>query len=378
MAIDKGANCPAIRFRALDSLRGLAALTVVLFHLVQSIPETTRAHYRYFDLPLLMGGRFAVMLFFVLSGFVLALPYFSGTNHSYGPYLPRRAFRLYPPYDFAVLVAALLCLIVGGSPLTVTSSWLSIRWSLPVTPGAVVSHLLMTGTLGGTTLDSPIWSLIIEMRISIIFPLLVLYVRRFKWACVTAALVAAFVCSKSSAALGETSALTAESFAGALLLTGRYVPLFLLGIISVEWLNRIRDFLIRMSVKLHAAVLIGMVLICVILDHMKLTGHAYADVFYGLFAIYLITLCVTFPTLAEQLTGRVCVWLGDISYSLYLIHVPVLLAVFYLLHRLMSVGAMIAVAFPAILLAAHAMHYMVEKPSMTLGRKLAHRFKKHS
>src|ERR1035438_6360232 len=96
------------RFKSLDALRGLAALVVVFHHLMLSLPDALRDDLRYIDLPLLMGGRFAVMLFFVLSGFVLALPYFAGTNSAYSPYLVRRFCRLYPPFAFAVLVSALL------------------------------------------------------------------------------------------------------------------------------------------------------------------------------------------------------------------------------------------------------------------------------
>jgi peptidoglycan/LPS O-acetylase OafA/YrhL len=83
---------------------------------------------RYIDLPLLMGGRFAVMLFFVLSGFVLALPYFAGTSAAYGPYLVRRFCRLYPPFAFAVLVSALLCYLLGGVALPGLSDWLTEAW----------------------------------------------------------------------------------------------------------------------------------------------------------------------------------------------------------------------------------------------------------
>src|ERR1039457_4634561 len=71
----------------------------------------------------------------------------------------------------------------------------------------------------------------------------------------------AFICCKLSAEIGETDALTAESFTGALLLTGRYVFLFLLGIMSVARLDQIKEALMQVSTKLHSVVLIGMLFI---------------------------------------------------------------------------------------------------------------------
>ena len=68
---------PSHRFRSLDAFRGLAALIVVVHHVMLSVPEGLRGPLGFMESPLGMGGRFAVMLFFVLSGFVLSLPYFA-------------------------------------------------------------------------------------------------------------------------------------------------------------------------------------------------------------------------------------------------------------------------------------------------------------
>jgi peptidoglycan/LPS O-acetylase OafA/YrhL len=366
---------PGHRIRSLDSLRGIAAVIVVVQHIMLCLPDASRENLRYINLPLLLGGRFAVMLFFVLSGFVLALPYFAGTSAAYGPYLVRRFCRLYPPFAFAVLVSALLCYLFGGVSLPGLSDWLTEAWGSPVTSGALASHLVMTGIhRSSIRLDGPIWSLIIEMRISIIFPLLVLYVRRFGWLGVGASLVAAFACSKTAKyALGETSSQVAERLIGAFLLTTRYMAFFLLGAVTAARLDRIKDTFVRVSTKIHAAVFVVMVFIWMALAYIKEVGphQGYVDVFCGVFTMYLIVACVAFPKVAAMLSGRVCLWLGDISYSLYLIHLPVLLAVFYLLYGRMSLGAIIVVAFPAMLLAGHVMHYLIERPSMKLGRKLA-------
>jgi peptidoglycan/LPS O-acetylase OafA/YrhL len=367
----------AHRFRSLDALRGLAAMLVVVHHLVVSIPETLPENLflHSVDTALFIGGRFAVLLFFVLSGFVLALPYFDGTNQTYGPYLVRRACRLYPPYAFTVLVAAILSGLLGGEPLAIVSDIFNRAWASSVTGTVVASHLFMTGLHNDATrLDGPLWSLIIEMRISLIFPLLVLYVRRFGWSGIAASLIVAFTCNNARVSLGDTSAHTAESITGLVLLTMRYVPFFLVGVMAAWRLERLKRLFAHVSLKVHATLFIGAASVMVLMAYVHLPAPGYGDLFYGLVALYLIISCAAFPKLAKKLSGPLCLWFGDISYSLYLIHVPVLLTLGYLLHGRLPLAVILAVALPAMLVAAHLMHYSVERPSMKLGRRLAQRF----
>jgi peptidoglycan/LPS O-acetylase OafA/YrhL len=349
-------------------------MLVVVHHLVTSIPETLQdnLHLHSVDTALAMGARFAVLLFFILSGFVLALPYFDGTNQPYGPYVVRRFCRLYPPFAFAVLVAALLRGLLGGEPLSIVSDLFNRAWASPVTGAVVASHLLMTGLHeDAIRLDGPVWSLIIEMRVSIIFPLLVLYVRRFGWPGVAASLIVAFICNHVRASVGDTSPQTAESITGVVLLTMRYVPFFLVGVIAASRLEKLKRLFVQVSLKVHAALFIGAASVLVLMAYVHLHVHGYGDLFYGLIALYLIISCVAFPKVAKTLSGRLCLWLGDISYSLYLVHLPVLLALGYLFYGRLSLAVIIAVALPAMLVAAHLMHCSVERPSMKLGRRLA-------
>jgi peptidoglycan/LPS O-acetylase OafA/YrhL len=367
---------PNHRFRSLDSFRGIAALIVVVHHVMLSLPDGIRGQLGTIESLFGMGGRFAVMLFFVLSGFVLSLPYFAGTNLAYGPYLARRFCRLYPPFAFAVLISALLCWLLGGPELPIASSWLNDPWSRPLTAGVVISHLLMAGigVRQSISLDGPIWSIIIEMRVSLIFPLLVLYIRRLGLAGVAFALAVAFVCAKSQTALGEnTTGLVGESLAGTLLLTGRYSVMFLLGVVLAARLDRVREKFLRAPPMLHAIIFGGMVCIWAVAAYTKaMEPHrGYLDIFSGIFTLYLIISCVAFPKVSAMLSGRVCLWLGDISYSLYLIHLPVLMSMFYLLYGHVSLIWIVALSFPAMLIAGHLMHYWIERPSMNLGRKLA-------
>lgn len=101
------------RFLELDGLRGIAAFTVILHHFCCMYDLKEKPYL----LPL-VAGHSAVLLFFVLSGFVLSLPFWNkGTFGRYDAYLVRRIFRIYVPYVAAVGLAAVGMLLVGEKHL---------------------------------------------------------------------------------------------------------------------------------------------------------------------------------------------------------------------------------------------------------------------
>jgi peptidoglycan/LPS O-acetylase OafA/YrhL len=93
------------RFHELDSLRGVAALTVVFHHFSRICPESFTHLLIRTPLRLLVAGHQAVILFFLLSGFVLTLPYKKKTRLSYAPFLLKRVCRIYLPYLGALSLA---------------------------------------------------------------------------------------------------------------------------------------------------------------------------------------------------------------------------------------------------------------------------------
>src|SRR5205814_1190229 len=105
--VPRGDQAP--RARGLDGLRGLAALVVVVHHCLLTSPTLARAYLpghralgpgaaalTYSPLHLFWAGSEAVIVFFVLSGFVLTLAV-SGDRADWLRYYPRRMLRLYVP-----------------------------------------------------------------------------------------------------------------------------------------------------------------------------------------------------------------------------------------------------------------------------------------
>ncbi|MGA2908701.1 MAG: acyltransferase [Terracidiphilus sp.] len=178
-----------VRYVELDSLRGLAALMVVLFHVLnlwQADAQPASVIIRYFlglEYPF---GTDAMLLFFVLSGFVLSLPAINGKPQTYPTFLIRRVFCIYVPYLPALLVSVAGAFWLHG--IITRSIWFHPFWSEPVNWGLVGQHVLFLSLSNTDQFDPPIWSLVYEMRISLIFPLLCGLVLRLKsrWSLVIA------------------------------------------------------------------------------------------------------------------------------------------------------------------------------------------------
>ena len=141
------------RIAALDSLRGIAALSVVIYHCLLVYPEAFavlggqgRNFLRGGGLEVLLltatppsllwSGREAVLLFFVLSGFVLVLPFLSPHPPAALPFLARRSCRLMLPCAAVVLGVAALLPLVGAAPEPGLSAWFNeMSWGRRWAPG---------------------------------------------------------------------------------------------------------------------------------------------------------------------------------------------------------------------------------------------------
>lgn len=176
-----------------DGLRFVAIAAVVLFHLRADVQHYTVVLPSAQGLPpvlssvedvlsrLLGLGHFGVELFFVLSGFLLALPFARwrlglGRRPALGAYYRRRLTRLEPPY-----VVAMLGLFAAGIGIAAASLALSRAGIRPTTREALPDHLpnLLASLLyqhnlvfGEASVISRVaWSLEIEVQFYVLAPL---------------------------------------------------------------------------------------------------------------------------------------------------------------------------------------------------------------
>jgi peptidoglycan/LPS O-acetylase OafA/YrhL len=359
-----------IRFEQLDGLRGMAAFVVFLFHAIMMAPPDFWG-LRILNKPFIRpfwDGPGAVMLFFVLSGFVLTLPYAGKVARKIEPipFLIRRIARLYPAY-WAVLIIAVVLRFFAFNPdgLAGLSPWTSLHWSQPVSWQSAVSHVFMISPrLQVDDIDPVIWSLIIEMKVSIVFPLLILLVAR------TTRIIYALLAIIGGIAL--TTPLhfvthSSSSWARAAIL----LPVFLFGSYLARFRNELISGLrtsrwIRIAVGIAGAVLYSMAWIMPIgMQSLARWGCALGS---GAF----ILLFLVSARLQALGTIHPIRFLGKVSFSFYLIHLPILLTVASLLmSRNHSFALICAISLVITLFIAWVLYALVEMPTHLWGKRLA-------
>jgi peptidoglycan/LPS O-acetylase OafA/YrhL len=167
------------RVVGLDGIRGLAALFVVLNHIFERSWVGDRAYHAPFWAAWMLYGRFAVIVFIALSGFSLGLgPARSGWRFkSIATYAHRRAWRILPPYWAALVFSLVMTWFVLAQP----------GWPVPNGKSVAVYGLLVQDAFaqghhaGFWSAGSPnraFWSIAIEAQLYVLLPLLLLLVRR--------------------------------------------------------------------------------------------------------------------------------------------------------------------------------------------------------
>jgi peptidoglycan/LPS O-acetylase OafA/YrhL len=149
----------AERVTTIDGLRGVAAMLVVLFHLHGAVSRTA-TDWLWAPLDwIVRNGFLGVDIFFVISGFVIALSVSKGapTFSYFGRFIVRRSIRLDPPYWTSMVLEIVLI-------------WVSLRLytgmvaTLPSVP-QVLSHLIYAQELLGYGSIVPnFWTLCYEIQ----------------------------------------------------------------------------------------------------------------------------------------------------------------------------------------------------------------------
>jgi peptidoglycan/LPS O-acetylase OafA/YrhL len=169
---------PRVRLEFVDSLRALAALFVVLCHAYYQPANGYYASWVMNHLGL-SYGYLAVDVFIVVSGFCLMLPVARRGDRlgSVKEFFRRRVRRILPPY-YACLLLSILFILVWAHEKTGTV-WDN---SLPLTWQQVVAHLFLVHDLPlgipGGDINFPLWSIAVEFQLYLFMPFIVWSFRR--------------------------------------------------------------------------------------------------------------------------------------------------------------------------------------------------------
>ncbi|MFJ9374338.1 acyltransferase family protein [Streptomyces sp. NPDC101455] len=299
----------------LDGLRGLAALYVVLFHCwlytFPGYPNSSAPRV----LDVLMFGRLAVVFFLVLSGFSLAI---SPARHGWRSggvtqFLRRRAWRILPPYWAALAISLVVSLFVVPAS----------HYGPPDGSSILVYGLVLQDVFFAPTPNGAFWSIGVEAELYLLFPLVLLVRRRFGAA-------AAVACVTLPVIVRGLLATGANPVEGDNWLAPHLAPVFVAGVVGagvVVASERVR----RLPWGWFAVLAALPVLALGFIQGSVWTVNHYfwVDLAIAPAMTMLIAAVATGQPafLVRLLTARPLQVLGDASYSLYLIHLPIVLVV---------------------------------------------------
>jgi peptidoglycan/LPS O-acetylase OafA/YrhL len=297
-------------------------------------------------------------MFIVLSGYSLMLPVSQKNLSSLSnnlDFFKRRARRILPPYYAAIAVSIVIGLAFPGANAMLNSWHTYTIWPakhdfIP----SLLTHLFLVHNLFwhySSQIDGPLWSVATEWQIYFLFPLILLPIRaRFG--------------GVAAAAVGFAFGLF-PIFGHLLAAQPELVGAFAIGILAADasvkntfW----RKHLLWVTLAAVAATILG----AVILRHQWAINIAFGDiprsVLQGCLLIYLSQARSSFA--AKFFTLKPFEILGEFSYSLYLIHFPLLVAFAMIVPHNHWYFAWMCAAVVPVLLLAYGFHYVFERPFM--------------
>lgn len=359
-------------FLHLDGLRGIAALVVVISHLAGAFypailfDENKQIHTQ-FDhiisntpLSLFFSGRLSVNIFFILSGFVLSHQHFiSYSQRSIYISITKRYIRLVIPVLFSTLIIFSLLqnnLIFNKEASEITKSlpWFHDFWSFnPSLESAILDGVFISFIISSKLYNPAVWTIHYEFTGSLIVFLFMLLLSKSKYRYIAYAILSLFT------------------------INSEYI-LFIIGVIlsDIESHNQGEYISTPLTIILLS---IGIYLGTYPDYHKNIEGTIYAllkplpDLLpskIGATLIFFTTL--RSPLLQNILTKPTFRFLGNISFSLYLIHFSIIasltsyLFINFILHYSYHISFILALvcSIPAITLASWLFYNTVDKLSI--------------
>lgn len=360
---------PVDRLGELDALRGLAAFAVLIHHAIQLIP-----HY---ELPDIQGlgwlrytltqltplrivemGRPAVLFFFVLSGYVLVRALLRTGSPGFMAFASQRTIRLGVPVALSVLLSVALYVLFADPDLPAEWRERSLyTWLEPPTIGQVASNMALLADNDDMRLNVVLWSLVHEWRLSLLLPFVLLF--RGRVALFIAAVLALMAIGIMGGATENRVLLGPQlhsTVAASFYFAGGLGAGALLALAFGQDMPRLGP-----SGKLAAA-MATLALFSMSSDLAVYAGSA-----------LLIVMARQHGRLRDMLRSPMLVGLGALSFSLYLVHVPVLVATMHALHEDLPPEALALLGSLVALALAWPMYRLVEVPSRLLARHVEKR-----
>ncbi len=358
----------------IDALRGMAAIIVLISHVsifglygyehvLASWPPTR----------LLWAGHQAVTLFFVISGFALYLlaGQIATPLARWPTFIAVRFLRLYPPY-IASLVLALAAVkapaLLGmslppGAPVIANGE---------LTSGTLIGHVLMIGIFDVSALNPPIWTLVYEARLSLLFPLIYLAVahggrRTF------AGVILIWIASVGYSAGYDLGIWPENRLARSIAATANFATIFCVGALVARFRARIATWVSRQRPRKLLALLAASIAVFMFgygycwPETVPTTIRVIADLVVAVMSAWFVALAIATPAPARPALPQ---FFGTISYSLYLVHQPVVIGTIALFYGRCSAPVLWLISIAGAIGVAWLFYLAVEWPSKAAARAL--------
>lgn len=303
-------------YNILDGLRGVAAIMVVCFHLFEAF-ATSHLDQR------INHGYLAVDFFFILSGFVIGYAYDDRWKKmSVKEFLKRRFIRLYPMVVIGAIIGGIMFYTQGCSAWDVSKVSITMLLVatfinvclIPATPGTEIRGVGEMYPLNG-----PTWSLLFEFIGNILYAV---FIRKLSTKALTV-LVALAGCGLAIFAiwgpLGDICvgySITGEDVTGGSL---RLLFSFSAGLLLARVF---KPFNIKGAFWICSIAIIALAAVPRIGGSEHLWMNGMYDAICAIVLFPLIVYVGASGKTTDKTTTRICKFLGDISYPLYMVHYP--------------------------------------------------------
>ncbi|MUH73682.1 acyltransferase family protein [Psychrosphaera haliotis] len=342
------------RLASLDALRGIAALGVVLYHFTSlfaikfNYPELSAI----FPSPSSHIGRYGVELFFIISGFVISMS-IENSNNVYRFFVSRFS-RLFPTFWAAVFISSIFIWIFNG------------QFDLVV----FLKNLTMTPNFfGAKNIDGSYWTLTYELFFYIAIATLFYF---FKTIPTRLMVVIGIGVSLLTILVSMFDVYLGYKVKALLLIP--HIHLFLAGFLFYKLWNS--NNLKPTHIWIINLVLFVLVLVQWLLAESDYSRHNFTSSIM-VTAFFLIMILVTKEKLSF-LSHPILVYLGTISYSLYLIHQEVgYIFISQLINITGSYWLSMPLSLAGVILIADLMYRYIESPSNKIVKRYLMLFQKN-
>ncbi|WP_182299469.1 acyltransferase family protein [Cohnella cholangitidis] len=299
----------------------------------------------------------------------------------------KRFFRIYVPYILSFFVALMLLSLSPklGGPLPYLSDFYNQRWTHGISMDIIVEHVLGIVNVHTMELNDAYWSLVHEMRISIFFPFVVLLLRKVRWQYTGLIGIALFTLAVLNEVFGFQKS---NGLNTTYLHSMHYLSFFIYGMFLAKHRSEIVKGFQALKRRYKYGILVFS-LICYNSSYavVKLLAKLGIDVTFerifreqiiAIGVIGFVIIALSSKKIGSALRSPIPIFLGNISYSLYLYHMVIYLALMHAFLGVIPLPYLLILAFVVSMAVAYVGWLVIEKPTMAIGKRIADRIQKRT